>query len=96
MSALQPILATLKRFDTEALFDLRPAYPPVAVEIDRGHLTLVRLAAKRRGRPVLEAFRIQSAPEHAHGATMFRPNLGSLDELTRQLRELFATTFTPL
>jgi len=94
MSALQPILATLKRFDTEALFELRPAFPPVAVEIDRGHVTLVRVATKRRGRPVLEAFRIQSAPEHAQGATMFRPNLGSADALTRQLRELFATSGT--
>ena len=29
MSALDPIFATLKRLDPEALFELRPTYPPV-------------------------------------------------------------------
>ena len=89
MSALDPILARLKRFDSEAFLDLRPAFPPVAVEIDRGQLTLVRMKPGRRSRQVLEAFRIQPAPEHAVGATIFRPNLGSLEDLTRQVRELF-------
>ena len=94
MSALDPILARLKRLDLEALLDLRPAYPPVAVEIDRGQMTLVRVKPRRRLRPLLEAFRIQAAPEHAVGATIFRPNLGSLDDLTRQTRELFEKSGT--
>jgi hypothetical protein len=94
MSALDPILSRLKRLDPEALLDLRPAYPPVAIEIDRGQLTLVRVTPRRRARPVLEAFRIQPAPEHAVGATIFKPNLGSLDELTRQARDLFAGSGT--
>lgn len=94
MSALDPILATLKRFDSEALLDLRPAYPPVAVEIDRGQLTLVRVKPQRRGRPLLEAFRVQEAPEHAVGTTIFRPNLGSVDEIAQQLRELFTRSGT--
>jgi len=94
MSALNPILARLKRLDPEALLDLRPTYPPVAVEIDRDQLTLVRVAQRRRSRPVLEAFCIQEAPEHAVGATIFKPNLGSLDGLTRQARELFESSGT--
>jgi type IV pilus assembly protein PilM len=94
MSALDPILARLKRLDAETLLDLRPSYPPVAVEIDRGQLTLVRVKPRRRSRPLLEAFRIQPAPEHAVGATIFRPNLGSLDDLTRQVRELFEKSGT--
>jgi type IV pilus assembly protein PilM len=94
MSALQPILATLKRFDAEALLELRPAYPPVAVEIDRGQLTLVRVKAQRRARPLLEAFRVQAAPEHAVGTTIFKPNLGSLDEITRQAKQLFEASGT--
>jgi len=89
MSALNPILARFKRFDPEALLELRPTYPPVAVEIDRGQLTLVRVTPRRRSRPVLESFLIQPAPEHAVGASIFRPNLGSLDDLTRQARALF-------
>jgi hypothetical protein len=94
MSVLDPILARLKRLDPEALLELRPKYPPVAVEIDRGQLTLVRVTRRRRLRPVLDAFRIQPAPEHAVGATIFRPNLGSLDDLTRQARELFEASGT--
>ena len=94
MSALDPILTRLKRFDLEALLELRPVFPPVAVEIDRGQMTLVRLTRKRKALPVLESFRIQAAPEHAVGATIFRPNLGSLEELTGQARALFETSGT--
>jgi hypothetical protein len=94
MSALDPILARFRRLDLEALLELRPHYPPVAVEIDRGQITLVRVTRRRRTRPVLDAFRIQTAPEHAVGGSIFRPNLGSLDELTRQARELFDASLT--
>jgi type IV pilus assembly protein PilM len=94
MSALEPLLARFKRLDAEALLDLRPTYPPVAVEVDRGQLTLVRVLTRRKLKPVLEAFRIQAAPEHAVGASLFRPNVGRLDELSRQVRELFAITGT--
>jgi len=94
MSAIDPLLARLKRLDPEALLDLRPNYPPVAIEIDRGLLTLVRVARKRRSRPVLESFEIQGAPEHTVGASIFKPNLGSLTELTRQARELFERSGT--
>ncbi len=94
MSLLDPILAHLPRFDPEALLDLRPKFPPVAIEIERGHLTLVRVKPQRRARPVLEAFRIQSAPEPAAGTTVFKPNFGSLEDMTRQARELFEQSGT--
>jgi hypothetical protein len=94
MSALDPILVRLKRFDPEALLDLRPKYPPVAVEIDRGQLTLVRVLHRRRSRPVLETFQIQAAPDHAVGASIFRPDLGSLADLTGQARALFERSGT--
>ena len=94
MSALDPILAPLKRLDFEALLDLRPTFPPVAVEIDRGQITLVRLRPHRRGRPQLESFRVQDSPEHAVGASIFRPNLGSLEGTIEQVRDLFVRTGT--
>lgn len=94
MSTLDPLLARLKRLDPEALFDLRPKYPPVAVEIDRGQLTLVRVSPRRRSRPVLESFQIQGAPEHEVGTSIFKPNMGSLVDLTRQARELFERSGT--
>lgn len=94
MSVLDPILARLRSFDPEALLDLRPKYPPVAVEIDRGRLTLVRVKPKRRARPLLEAFRIQAAPEPAAGTSVFKPHLGTPDEMARQARELFEQSGT--
>jgi hypothetical protein len=94
MSSLESILQSLRRLSPEALLDLRPAYPPVAVEIDRGQLALVRLKPRRRRRPELEAFRIQTASEHAVGTSIFRPNLGSLDEMTAQVRDLFVRSGT--
>jgi type IV pilus assembly protein PilM len=94
MSSLDSILKPLRRLSPEALLDLRPAYPPVAVEIDRGQLALVRVKPHRRNRPELEAFRIQTAPEHAVGASIFRPNLGSLDEMKAQVRDLFVRSGT--
>jgi type IV pilus assembly protein PilM len=94
MSAFDSILKPLRRFEPDALLHLRPAYPPVAVEIDRGQLALVRLKARRRSRPQLEAFRVQEAPEHAVGNSIFRPNLGSLGEMTDQLRDLFQRSGT--
>jgi type IV pilus assembly protein PilM len=94
MSAFESVLKPLRRFSPEALLNLRPAYPPVAVEVDRGQLALVRVRPARRARPSLEAFRVQSAPEHAVGASIFRPNLGSLDEMRDQVRELFVRSGT--
>jgi len=94
MSAFESILKPLRRLEPEALLNLRPAYPPVAVEIDRGQLALVRVKAHRRSRPQLEAFRVQGAPEHAVGNSIFRPNLGSLGEMTDQLRDLFLRSGT--
>jgi hypothetical protein len=94
MSALDPILARLKRLDPEALFELRPKYPSVAVEVDRGQLTLVRLSPRRRSRPVLESFQMQETPDHAVGASIFKANTGSLADLTRNVRELFERSGT--
>ena len=96
MSVLDPILARVRSFDPEALLSLRPKYPPVAVEVERGRLTLVRVKRKARQRPLLEAFRIQPAPQPEPGgsATVFKPNLGSLEDMARQAKELFAMSGT--
>ena len=94
MSVLDPIVAAWKRFDPQAMLELRPAYPPVAIEIDRGQLTLVRVRPRGRAKPSLEAFRVQPAPEHAVGASIFRPNLGSLGEMTTQAKDLLEKSGT--
>jgi type IV pilus assembly protein PilM len=89
MSALESILTAIRRLDLEALTELRPSYPPVAVEIDRGQLTLARVKTRGRRLPVLDAFRIHSVPELAAGAVSFKPNVSSPLELQQQARELF-------
>jgi len=94
MSVLDPIVAAWKRFDPQDFLELRPAYPPVAIEIDRGQLTLVRVRPRGRAKPSLEAFRVQPAPEHAVGASIFRPNLGSLGEMTAQAKDLLEKSGT--
>ncbi|HZN55327.1 MAG TPA: hypothetical protein VFB67_08390 [Candidatus Polarisedimenticolaceae bacterium] len=94
MSVLDPIVARWKRFDPQVLLEMRPDYPPVAIEIDRGQLTLVRVRPRGRSRPSLEAFRVQPAPEHAVGASIFRPNLGSLGEMTAQVKDLLERSGT--
>jgi type IV pilus assembly protein PilM len=94
MSFLDPLLARVRSFDPEALLDLRPKYPPLAVEVERGQLTLVRVKNQRRTKPLLEAFRIQPTPEPGPGTTIFKPNLGTPDELVRQAKELFERSGT--
>ena len=94
MSVLKPLLARLARLDPDALLNLRPAYPPVAVEVDRGQLALVRVRSRGRGRASLEAFRVQAAPDQAVGASMFRPNIGSLDGMAAEVRSLFERSGT--
>jgi type IV pilus assembly protein PilM len=93
MSALNDLLARVKGFDPEALLNLRPSWPPVAVEIDRGRLVLARVK-RARGKPALEAFRVQETPDHLLSPSLFKPNLGTPAELAAQLRDLFARSGT--
>jgi type IV pilus assembly protein PilM len=93
MSVLDPILKPLRAIDAEALLNLRPAFPPVAVEVARGHLTLVRVK-KARGKPSIEAYRMQETPERTVGHSIFRPNMGSLEDMAAQVRELFERSGT--
>ena len=94
MSAFEPILRSLRRFEPETLLHLRPAYPPVAVEIDRGDLTLVRVRAKDRAKPHVEAFHRLAAAEAAIGGTIARPSFGAPAELAKRIHELFVQTGT--
>jgi len=93
MSALNDLVTRVRRFDPEAILNLRPSWPPVAVELDRGRLVLARVR-RARGKPVLEAFRVQEVPEQLAGASLFKPNLGTPTELSAQLRDLFVRSGT--
>lgn len=93
MSVLDPLLKRVRAFDPEALLNLAPSWPPVAVEVDRGQLTLARVRAGRE-RPLLEAYRVHAASAHAVGASIFRPNLGSIAEMAAQIKDLYEKSGT--
>jgi type IV pilus assembly protein PilM len=74
--------------------NLRPAYPPVAIEIDRGDLTLVRIRAKDRARPYLEAYHRLPAADVTGSISMLRPQAGSTADLAKRIKDLFLQTGT--
>ena len=89
------MLSALRELDLEQSLGLRPDYPPVAVEMSRSGLVLVRI--KRRGRrvpPQLEAHAERPLPERAMGSSIFRPNLGATEELQRRVKEAFEASGT--
>lgn len=94
MSVLESLSRPLRRLDLERLLEMRPANPPVAIELDRGTSVLVRVRSARSRRPVLEAHDVRAMPETAVGASIFRPNLGAPDELVRRVKESFTRTGT--
>lgn len=89
MAVLRDMLDQLRSSDLERRLGLRPAYPNVALELDRNSMTLVNLKAKRRGRPVLESYRVQESGEGGVPASIFDQNIAEPVELAQRLRRLF-------
>jgi hypothetical protein len=89
MASLKDMLDQLRSSDLERRLGLRPAYPHVALELDRNSMALVNLKAKRRGRPVLESYRVQESGEGGVPATIFDQNIAEPTELAQRLRRLF-------
>lgn len=94
LARLKSVVEDLRHLDLERMAGLRPSCPPVAVEIDRREIVLVRLQRGRRGNPVLEAHQVRMVPDHSVGASIFRPNLGSPEEFVQKVRDLFEGTGT--
>lgn len=94
MTFLERMKTALGRLDVEALTDMRPAYPPVAVEIDRDGLVLVRLRSRGRGRFNLESHQLGELPEDVVGASMLRPNLATPDDVVVRVKHLFERSGT--
>lgn len=94
MTFLDRMKTALGRLDFEALADMRPAFPPVAVEIDRDGLVLVRLRSRGRGRFALESHQLGDLPDHVVGASMLRPNLLAPEEVVARVKHLFERSGT--
>lgn len=93
MKPLSSLLDPLRRFSLPGS-GLRPAYPPVAVEIDRREMVLVRLRRRGRGKPQLDAHQVRAMPDGVVGSSIFRPNLGPSEEMGKKMRELFEASGT--
>lgn len=94
MKLLDPVTRPLRRLDLERWLEMRPAYPPVAVEIDRGEAVLVRVKLSRRNKAVVEAVDVRELPNGAEGASMFRPHLGAVADTAKQIKAGFERTGT--
>lgn len=93
MRFLDPVLAPVRRLGLERVLELRPAWPPVALELDRGELACVRLRRKG-GKAALESHAVRTLRSHAVGSSIFRPNMGDPEELAAKIRELLEATGT--
>jgi hypothetical protein len=94
MMRLRSILEPLRGLDLERTLGLRPDLPPVAIEVDRRDMVLVRLRKRGRGRPQLEAHDSRALPDRGVGSSIFRPNLGAGDEMAGRVRSLLEATGT--
>ncbi len=94
MSLVASLLEPFRRVDLERWAFFRASVPPVAVELDRAEMVLVRLRSRRRGRPVLEAHASRPMPEAVTESSNLRVSLGETDTTVRKARELFESTGT--
>jgi type IV pilus assembly protein PilM len=106
MPTVTEVLERIKGLDLEKMAGLRPSYPPVALEMDRSDIVLVRVkhgttkknkevkGAGRAKRFTLEAHQMRPMPDQPGGGTMLRPNLISPDEVQKRVGELFEVTGT--
>lgn len=94
MSGVSNLVERLRSSTIDRLPALRPAYPPVALEIGHSEIVLVRLKKRGRGKPELVAHRSVPMPEDARATSIFRPTLGSTAEIVQSVRRLLDDTGT--
>jgi hypothetical protein len=94
MSSVTEYVERVRGAAVNALSRLRPPYPPVAMEIDRKEVVLVRFKAKHRGKPLLEAHAVRPMPAEAMPSSIFDHTARSTDELTARFQEMFELTGT--
>lgn len=94
MSGVSQLVERVRSGTLDRLPALRPAYPPVALEIGHSEIVLVRLKRRGRGKPELVAHRSAPMPEGARPTSIFRPTLGSTAEIVKSVQGLFEATAT--
>ncbi len=94
MSGVTEYVERIRGATMDALSRLRPPFPPVAMEIDRNEVVLVRFKAKRGGKPLLEAQAVRPMPEDCMPSSIFDHAVRPMTELTARFREMFELTGT--
>jgi hypothetical protein len=94
MMRLSSLLEPLRGLDLERALHLRPSYPTAALEVDRREMVLVRLRRRGRGKPELEVAEARPLPEQGASSSIFKPNLGTPEEMAGRLRKLLEATGT--
>jgi len=89
---LSELIGRVKGFEPERWLALRAPYPPVALQIDRDGILLVRAKRRRRALPLIEA--VRSAPLEGMPASIFQATTVGEDELAERLKELFERSGT--
>jgi type IV pilus assembly protein PilM len=89
MASLSDMVEQLRGLNLERAIGLRPECPRVALEFERKSISLVRLKTKRRRRPVLESYRVQTLNEPGVPATISDPDLIEQSRLAESLQKLF-------
>ena len=94
MMRFSSLLEPLRGLDLERALHLRPNYPAAALEVDRKEMVLVRLRRRGRGKPELEVAEARPLPEQAASSSIFKPNLGTPEEMAVRVRKLLEATGT--
>ncbi|HEX5044454.1 MAG TPA: hypothetical protein VFV75_16240 [Candidatus Polarisedimenticolaceae bacterium] len=94
MMRISSLLEPLRGLDLERALHLRPRYPTAALEVDRREMVLVRLRRRGRGKPELEVAEARPLPEQSASTSIFKPNLGTPEDLASRLRKLLEATGT--
>ncbi len=89
MSVLDPILAPFRSLSLKGSTLLRPAVPPVAVEVSADEIVLVRVKRKGGGKIELESAQIRSLATAGPTPIGARPAVATSEELSARLTELF-------
>ena len=89
MATLSGVIEQLKGLELERKLGLHPEYPKLAIELESKSLALVRLKAKRRGRPEIEGFHVQPLEAQDVPATIFEQSHDEPSRLGETLRGVF-------
>lgn len=92
MLSLQDIWTRVEAAATSA--GMRPAYPPVALDLEQHAVSLVRLKRRRGRRPLLEAHAQRAIETPVLPDSIFQPAGGKTAGLVERLQQLFEVSGT--